>query len=168
MAMRAVPINAVPAEAFVVPSNVMGPPKALPVAKVQEPENLGVDESAAARGSRTATSSEGAHRQEVEARETIQADNSKKRKADGEARQSPEVATAVAGIAGKRRASPEAQVQSASHSRFCNTGLLYSSETQVHAGNWRDLLATCLSSLFACNKRASTSILALTTACKQS
>ncbi|KAA6419896.1 MAG: Serine threonine kinase [Trebouxia sp. A1-2] len=50
--------------------------------------------------------------QEVEARETIQADNSKKRKADGEARQSPEVATAVAGIAGKRRASPEAQARS--------------------------------------------------------
>ncbi len=136
MAMRAVPINAVPAEASVAPSNVMGPPKALPVAKLEEIENLDVHESTAARGSRTAASSEGAHRQEVEARETIQADNSKKRKADGEARQSPEVATAVAGIAGKRRASPEAQVQSASHWCSCNTGLRYSNGTQAHAGNW--------------------------------
>ena len=136
MAMRAVPINAVPAEPSVAPSNVMGPPKALPVAKVEEPENLNVHDSTAARGSRTVPSSEAVHRQEVEARETIQADNSKKRKADGEARQSPEVATAEAGIAGKRRASPEAQVQSTSLSRSCNTGLLYSSGIQAHAGNW--------------------------------
>ncbi|KAL0032168.1 hypothetical protein WJX77_008646 [Trebouxia sp. C0004] len=112
MAMRAVPINAVPAEASVAPSNVMGPPRALPMAKVEEPENLDVHESTAARGSRTAISSERVHRQEAEARETIQVDNSKKRKADGEARQSPEVATAVAGIASKRRASPEAQARS--------------------------------------------------------
>ena len=135
MAMRAVPIHAVPAEVPVAPSNVMGPPKALPVAKVEEPENLGVHESAAARTSRTATSSEGVHRQEVEATEPIQADNSKKRKADGEARQSPEVATAVAGIAGKRRASPEAQVHSASHWISCNTGFLYCSGTQAQLGN---------------------------------
>ncbi len=135
MAMRAVPINAVPAEAswLVAPSNVMGPPKALPVAKVQEPENLGVHESAAARGSRPAGSSEGLHRQEVEARETIQADNSKKRKADGEARQSPEVATAVAGIAGKRRASPEAQVHSVTGVDV--TCLLYALPPSLHATN---------------------------------
>ena len=124
MAMRAVPINAVPTEASVAPSNVMGPPKTLPVAKVKEPKNPGVHESTAARGSGTATPSEAVHRQEVEA---IQADNSKKRKADGEAKQSPEVATAVVGTAGKRRASPEAQVHSASHWCSCNTGLLHCS-----------------------------------------
>ncbi len=113
MAMRAVPIHPPPSgsaeesDSFAASDDVMGPAKALPAARPAESETLTSD---AARGSGTATASRAVGRPEEEAGEAAQADNSKKRKAEGEARQSPEVATAVAGTAGKRRASPEAEV----------------------------------------------------------
>ena len=111
MVMRAVPINPAPAEVAdcpVAPSSSMGPPRALPVAKLAEPETLAESQAAGAPG---APSSGSVQRQEAEAKESMQVDNSKKRKAEGEARQSPEVATAVVGTAGKRRASPEAEAK---------------------------------------------------------
>ena len=109
MAMRAVPINAaVPtaAEAGAIAaapdSAAMAPPKPPAVqwgAEARAPAETSPQGEARGRGSR-----------EVEGVDNAQTDNSKKRKADGEARPSLQVATAVAGAVGKRRASPEAEV----------------------------------------------------------
>ena len=109
MAMRAVPINAAiptvgePSAAAAAPdTSIMGPQKSRSAqqdVQVNAPGNTAPQE-----GSRGASWGEAA------GSDSVQTDNNKKRKADGEARQSPEVATAVAGAVGKRRASPEAEV----------------------------------------------------------
>lgn len=121
MAMRAVPIKsalptAAEAPATAAAPSTMGPPK---VSEAQQTAaGAALDELELGRGG-----SEGIERGGAQDTDRAQADNSKKRKADGEARQSPEVATAVAGSMGKRRASPEAEVQAGSG---------YTSQMAVH------------------------------------
>ena len=108
MAMRAVPIKSAlstaaeqPATAATPSMTNMGPPKvaAQEVAETSDPGEVALQGG-----------SQGLDRAEAPETDSAQADNSKKRKAEGEARQSPEVDTAVAGSIGKRRASPEAEV----------------------------------------------------------
>lgn len=112
MAMRAVPIKpALPTAAeplaTAVAHTTMGPPKVVEAQQVAAAAAVG--EAVPLQGG-----SQGTEKGEASLdTDRAQADNSKKRKADGEARQSPEVATAVAGSTGKRRASPEAEVQCA-------------------------------------------------------
>ena len=109
MAMRAVPIHPTPpsgpAESTAVTPATMGMPQTLPAARLVEAENL--QESQAPVGSEAAT----AARDVAEARESVVIDNGKKRKAEGDARPSPAVASALVGATGKRRASPEAEVR---------------------------------------------------------
>lgn len=101
MAMRAVPIKSALPTAAAPSTTDMGPPKAVAADEVAATNDPGeVPIQAGSQGLNTA-----------EETDSAQADNSKKRKADSEARQSPQVATAVAGSTGKRRASPEAEVE---------------------------------------------------------
>ena len=109
MAMRAVPINAAVPTAVearapaAAPDNaVMGPPK---VPTVQGAAGSRASAERSPRGG-----PRGLDSRETAGVDSAQTDNSKKRKADGEARPSLQVATAVAGAVGKRRASPEAEV----------------------------------------------------------
>lgn len=112
MAMRAVPIKPVlptaaePLATAAAPTTT-GPPKVVETQQVAAAAAVG--ENIPLQGG-----SQGTESRDAQETDRVQADNSKKRKADGEARQSPEVATAVAGSTGKRRASPEAEVQCAS------------------------------------------------------
>lgn len=114
MAMRAVPINSAPsapvetADSTSASDSVMGPPKLLPA--VAGPE--GLDASHGSSGTSDVS------KISTEARENAQVDNSKKRKAQSEARQS-EVATALTGAVGKRRASPEADVSACNAYASC-------------------------------------------------
>ena len=110
MAMRAVPIKPAlstaaeqPATAAAPNMTNMGPTKEVAAQEVAATSDQG---EVPLQGG-----SQGLDRAEAQETDSAQADNSKKRKADGEARQSPEVATAVAGSMGKRRASPEAEVE---------------------------------------------------------
>ena len=109
MAMRAVPIKSAiptaaepPATAAAPSTTSVGPPKV--------PEAQHVAAATALGEAHLQGGPQGSDREEAQESDSAQADNSKKRKADSEARQSPEVATAVAGSMGKRRASPEAEV----------------------------------------------------------
>ena len=114
------PINAPPANPDDLPDQAtapqprsvttMGPPKALPPSRLGQVDKSNVQNPAAPTKGISAISGAAANRPDEEAKGSSQADNSKKRKAEGEARPSPEVATAVAGRSGKRRASPEADV----------------------------------------------------------
>ena len=102
MAMRAVPIKSALPTAAPPSMTDMGPPKAVAAREVAATCDPGVVP--------IQSGSQCLDRAETQETDSAQADNSKKRKADGEARQSPQVATAVAGSTGKRRASPEAEV----------------------------------------------------------
>lgn len=108
MAMRAVPIKSAFPTAAEPPATApsmtdMEPPKVVAAQAVAVTCDL--DEVP------LQSESQGLNRAEAQETGSAQVDNSKKRKADGEAWQSPEVATAVDGSMGKRRASPEAEVK---------------------------------------------------------
>lgn len=111
MAMRAVPIKSALPTAAEPPATAAPPSISCP--SVGPPNTTAAPAVAATLGPAEGPVQhrlQGTDRGEAQEADSTQADNSKKRKADGEARQSPEVATAVAGSTGKRRASPEAEV----------------------------------------------------------
>ena len=117
MAMRAVPIKSALSTAVEQPATAAEQPA---TAAAPSMTNIELPKVDAAQGVAATSDSgdppqqggpQGLDRADAQETDSAQADNSKKRKADGEAQQSPEVATAVAGSMGKRRASPEAEVE---------------------------------------------------------